>query len=80
MRVAKIIATHCTTVNILSKLTGHLSVYTEQPGYCTAHLINEGMSIKGREVIVEFSPTGDAQETFCILDPPKTEENNFFPC
>ena len=55
-------------------------LYTEQPGYCTAHLINEGVSIVGGKVTVEFSSTGDTQRTLCILDPPKTEENPFLPC
>ena len=53
---------------------------TEQEGYCTAHLINEGVSVKGNKVTLEFTLSGDAERASCILNPPATKENQFFPC
>ena len=66
-------------IHRISKQTNHF-LFTEKQGYCTAHLINEGVYIEGRKVTIEFSPTGDTKNTKCILNPPKTEGNDFVSC
>lgn len=70
-------------VQVLSHgISNHVSciLSIEKPDVCTVHLINEGVSISGQTVKVEFSPTGGTQSTACILDPPQTGGNKFLPC
>ena len=41
---------------------------TDDPGRCTLHLINEGVSVRGDSVRVEFSEKGPASDYLCSLD------------
>ena len=41
---------------------------TDDPGRCTLHLINEGVSVRGDSVRVEFTGRGPASDYLCSLD------------
>ena len=54
--------------------------YSEEPGYCTVHLINKGVTVEDGKVKIEFAHSGYTVSTDCLLDPPKTKDNPFFDC
>ena len=58
--------------NIVVPLPFHW-IYPETTGVCSAHLINDGVTVEGRNVIVEWQGTGPSAknrvDSFrCILD------------
>ena len=41
---------------------------TDDPTYCTTHLINDGVAVNGNNVTVEFTGIGPATSHTCRLD------------
>ena len=44
------------------------TVFSEDSGRCTVHLINRGVSVDSNSVTVEFGTTGTVSSLTCILD------------
>ncbi len=42
--------------------------YTAEPGICSVHLLNDGVTVSGNSATVDYSLNGPADGTVCSLD------------
>ena len=41
---------------------------SSDPSFCTAHLVNDGVTVNGEETVIEFAGNAPAKAFFCALD------------